>query len=266
MEDLRYNTPWRRMATAIFERPRDGRVFGAYDIDVTDAVAWIDELRAEGHQVTPTHIVIAGLGRALAAVPELNCYVRMGRVVLRKNVTVAATVSIDGRDMGMVRVPDADRKRVQTICAEMRDSVERTRARSDQRASQRGGLIPRLPWPFRRWAVQFARWLTMELGLRIPSLGIDLDAFGSVLLTNVGSLGIAYGFPALMPASNLSFVVAMGKIVERPAYVDGVVVPRKYMPFGATFDHRIVDGAYIGRLQARFEDCLTNPRQLGEGE
>lgn len=266
MEDLRYNTPWRKMTTAVFDRPRDGKVSGAYDMDVTEAMAWLEEQRAQGQQITPTHLVMASLGRALAEVPELNCYVRMGRVVLRKDVTVSATVSIEGRDMGIVRVRDADRKRVQTICAEMREAVERTRARSDQRASQRGGLVPILPWPFRRWAVQLVRWLTLELGLRMPRLGVDIDAFGSVLLTNVGSLGIAYGFPALMPASNLSFVVAMGKVVERPAYINGELVPRKFMPFGATFDHRIVDGAFIGRFQARFEYCLGNPRLLSEGE
>ena len=36
-------------------------------------------------------------------------------------------------------------------------------------------------------------------------LGLSKDSFGSALVSNIGSLGLDYGIPALMPASNLEF-------------------------------------------------------------
>ncbi len=264
MGDLRYNTAWREMAAAVYERPRDGKIMGSYDIDVTDAMAWLDELRAEGHRVTPLHLVIAAMARCLAAVPELNCYARWGKVYYRGNVTVSSVVSVKGRDMGVVRVVDADKKTITEIAAEMQARVEATRQGEDQTTGGSKNALAKIPWPFRRWVFQLLRWLIFEMGVSIPGTGLSVDAFGSVLITNVGSLGIHYAFPALLPAANLSFVVAMGKVVEVPRYRDGQLVPRKLLPFGASFDHRVVDGAYIGRLQALFEHLLTHPRELGE--
>ena len=32
-----YNTPWRKTATAIYGPPKDGKIFGTIELDVTDA-------------------------------------------------------------------------------------------------------------------------------------------------------------------------------------------------------------------------------------
>ncbi len=264
MGDLRYNTPWRRMTAALYERPRDGKIMGAYDIDVTDAMSWMEEQRAKGHHVTPLHIVIGAMGRALGTVPELNCYARWGRVYYRGDVVVSSAVSIKGRELAVVKVARAHQKSVLEIAQEMQQRVEQTRDGNEERTNSSRNLVAQIPWPFRRWVYQFIRWVVFELGVPLPGTGLSLDSFGSVMISNVGSLGIAYAFPALFPAANLSFVVAMGRVTERPTYVNGELVPRKFMPFGASFDHRVVDGAHIGRLQAAFVENLSNPRALAE--
>ena len=38
-----------------------------------------------------------------------------------------------------------------------------------------------------------------ESGLPVPNMGLSQEMFGSVLVSNIGSLGIDYGIPALMP-------------------------------------------------------------------
>lgn len=264
MENLRYDTPWRRMSAAIFEPPRDGKVFGSFDIDMTGVLAYIERARAEGRRVTPTHVVVASFGRALGRdVPELNCYARWGRVIHRGEVTVATTVSIKGRDLSVVKVRQTDQKPLRQVAAELEERVSRTReGQEDGRGDST--LLARIPWPLRRWIFRLLRFVVYEMGVPLKFAGLSNEMFGSVMITNVGSLGLAYAFPALMPASNLSFVVSIGKIVERPVVIDGQIVIRPMMPFGATFDHRVVDGAHIARLAERLVHYLTYPDELDQ--
>jgi pyruvate/2-oxoglutarate dehydrogenase complex dihydrolipoamide acyltransferase (E2) component len=261
--DDRYDTAWRRSAAAIYAPPRDGKVFGAYDIDVTTALEYMQAKRAEGWHLTVTHLVVAAIGRTLGKhVPALNCYSRLGRVYHRGEVVVAATVSLRGEDITIIKIGEADKKGLRQIAEEMDERIQQRRAGSEERGVESRGGLARLPWPLRKWTFQLFRWLVHEAGLKIPGAGISSEMFGSVLVTNIGSLGLAYGFPALIPASNLSFVVSMGKIQERPMGVNGQIVLRQMLPFGATFDHRIVDGAHIGRLVHYINHYLTHPEEL----
>ena len=75
-----------------------------------------------------------------------------------------------------------------------------------------------------------------------------------------------YGLPALMPASNLAFVQAIGKIKEIPVVVDGEIIPRSVLPISATFDHRVVDGSHISRYIKGINHYFANPEELMETE
>jgi pyruvate dehydrogenase E2 component (dihydrolipoamide acetyltransferase) len=43
-------------------------------------------------------------------------------------------------------------------------------------------------------------------------------------------------------------VIVLGKIEEKPVVRKGEIVIRTILPLTGTFDHRIVDGAQIGKL------------------
>ena len=86
--------------------------------------------------------------------------------------------------------------------------------------------------------------------------------FGSAMVSNIGSLGIDYGIPALMPASNLSFVMAIGKTKEKPVVRDGEICIANVLPIAATFDHRVVDGAHIAKLVKGLDYYFENPEEL----
>ena len=75
------------------------------------------------------------------------------------------------------------------------------------------------------------------MGLDDTWTGSIKDVFGSALVSNIGSLGLDYGIPALMPASNLSFVQAIGYVKEKAVVKDGEIVIQSVLPIGATFDH-----------------------------
>jgi pyruvate dehydrogenase E2 component (dihydrolipoamide acetyltransferase) len=101
-----------------------------------------------------------------------------------------------------------------------------------------------------------------ELNIQLKGVGLSTDMFGSVLVSNIGSLGLDYGIPALLPASNLAFVQAIGKIKEVAVVQDGEIVARTVLPISASFDHRVVDGAHISRYIQGINYYFANPEEL----
>jgi pyruvate/2-oxoglutarate dehydrogenase complex dihydrolipoamide acyltransferase (E2) component len=263
MTRSKVDTSWRRVAAAVFEPPRDGKVMGSVDLDMRAVLAAMEEWKEQGHHVTANHVFMSTIGHILTHyAPELNAYSSWGRVHHRGEVTVASAVLIDGKDLTTVKIRDADKKSVTALADEMNEKVRQRREGRDERGmSNRNGLA-KVPWPLRKWTFKSLRWLVYEAGFSIKGAGLSRDLFGSVLISNIGALGLEYGFPALMPASNLSFVMCIGRVQEKAKVIDGKIVACPVLPVAGTFDHRIADGAHIGKLAQGMHHYFENPYDL----
>ncbi len=259
----RYNTAWRKMATVIYDRPTDARVFGSLEVEVDGALAYIAKRREEGVRLTITHIVTAALARALAHdAPTLNCFVRRGRIYPRQDVSIMLAVDVGGRDMSGVRIRDADKKTVTEISGEVIARARKKEGEEKDKLVRKKDSLSKLPFPLRRAAFAAIRWAVYEAGLNLRFTGLHENMFGSALITNIGTLGLNTGFPALLPASNLPMVIAMGKIERRPVVRDEEIVIRSMLPLSGTFDHRIVDGHQVGIIAQAIRDRLADPEAL----
>lgn len=82
----------------------------------------------------------------------------------------------------------------------------------------------------------------------------------TITVTSLGPLGgIAH-----TPVVNYPEVAIVGpnRIVERPVYRDGQIVPRKLMNLSASFDHRIVDGFDAASFIQAVKGLLEHPATL----
>lgn len=261
-----YNTAWRKMATALYAAPKDGRVYGTIDIDITKAEQFIKESRAKGKKITITHMVTAAIGRIIGTnMPELNCYIKRGNFIPRDDVSVSVSVNMNkGQDMTSVRVSEAHEKTVFQIGKEIREKAAQSRQGTEEKALQNKYILSKIPWPFRRWIFVAIKFIHHGLGFEIPFMGLKHDSFGSILLSNIGSHGLSTGMAALLPAANVPAVIIMGKAEEKPVVRDGKIVIRTMMPFTATMDHRMMDGFHGGLMASYMKKYLENPEILGE--
>lgn len=262
----RFNTPWRVTAAAIYTTPTDSRVYGTLDIDVTAAKRFIDQKREEGIKLTMVHLAIAVLARAMAFdVPEMNCFIRRGAVVGRKHIDVMVPVQVGG-DAGVTAaiVRNAHARKVSDIAAEIRDKAARSRGGEEIRAAKNKYVLNRVPWPLRRPTFRLLKWLTVDMGIEIRALGLSAHSFGSFVVSDIGSFGLNTGMTALMPAAKVPCVVVLGKIEEKPVVRKGEIVVRTILPLTGTFDHRIVDGAQIGKLARSLKRAFRKPDWLDE--
>jgi len=259
----RYNTAWRKMATVIYDRSTDARVLGSMDMDVEDSLALIARRREEGVKLTITHIITAVIARSLAFdTPTLNCFVRRGRIYPRKDTSIFLAVDVGGKDMSGVRIKTAHTKTVTEIAKEMQARVRKHEGADRNKMVRKKDSLARLPFPLRRAAFSAIRWGVYEAGLNLRFSGLHEDMFGSAMITNIGSLGLDLGYPALMPAGNVPMVLAMGRVQRKAVVRDEEIVIRSMLPLSATFDHRIVDGHQVGILAAAIRKHLANPEAL----
>ena len=261
-----FNTPWRVTAAAIYTAPTDSRVYGSLEIDVTDAKRYINDKREAGAKLTMTHLVTAVVSRAVAFdVPEMNCFIRRGKVIGRKRIDAMVPVALDGEaGVTSVIIEDAHAKTVSRIAEEIREKAKTARSGVESKAARNKYLLNRIPWPLRRPVFLLLKWITVDMGVEIKALGLSAHSFGSFVISDIGSHGLKTGMTGLMPAAKIPAVIVLGKIEEKPVVRKGEIVIRTMLPLTGTFDHRIMDAAQIGKLARGIRTNFRNVARLDE--
>jgi pyruvate dehydrogenase E2 component (dihydrolipoamide acetyltransferase) len=99
-------------------------------------------------------------------------------------------------------------------------------------------------------------------GARAGTLSLDdIVAPATIAVSNTGSYGSEAGTPILSPGTAVT--LALGVIEPRALVVDGDVVARPAATISLTFDHRVLDGATVGRALTDLVALLESPERLG---
>lgn len=257
------NNNWRRVAAAVYKKPTDAKILGSVEIDVTHIEEFINRKRKEGLRITLTHIFTMIIARALKEdVPELNVYVRRARVVPRPSIDASVTVLLRDQQMSTVKIPDADTLTLTEFADALLEGIRNSRKGSENKTMKMKAILAGIPWPFRGWIFRFLKTISIDWGLAIPQWGLSPNNFGSFVLSNIGSLGLDAGFPALFPVSNVSFVMILGGVNTKPWIVDDKIVPRRILWLGTAIDHRAVDGSHGGKLFRYIREVMKDIEQL----
>mgnify|MGYP001615498737 CR=1 FL=1 len=84
-----------------------------------------------------------------------------------------------------------------------------------------------------------------------------MDLKGSTFtITNVGSIGGLFATPIVNYPETA--IIALGRVYQKAAVVNNNVLVKQVLPFSITFDHKVVDGAYIARFSNKFKEYLEN--------
>jgi len=95
---------------------------------------------------------------------------------------------------------------------------------------------------------------------RTRELKLDELKGGTFTISNIGSIGGVMATP-IINYPELA-IIALHKIQDQPAVVDGEICIRKKMYMSISFDHQIIDGADAARFMRMIADLLSNPHYL----
>jgi 2-oxoisovalerate dehydrogenase E2 component (dihydrolipoyl transacylase) len=88
----------------------------------------------------------------------------------------------------------------------------------------------------------------------------DELAGSTITITSLGALGGIVSTPVIN-APEVA-IVGVNRIVERPMYQRGALVPRLVMNLSSSFDHRVVDGVDAARFVQALRERLECPALL----
>ena len=257
------NTPWRQIASTIYKKPNDSKIFGSVEIDVTDLEIYIEKKRKEGLKITLTHFFLLATSRAISNdIPELNSYSKRGNIYSFSNINVSVSVLKADGEMSSVIVKDADQLTFKDSVEVLNNEIQKSRKGSESGTMQLKDTMSAIPYPFRNWIVGIIKKLFIDWGISLPFIDLKPHTFGSFMLSNIGTLGLDIGFPALFPFANISFVMIMGGVKTKPWVVNNEVVPRRVITLGAALDHRVVDASHAGKLFKYLKYAVKNPEML----
>jgi 2-oxoisovalerate dehydrogenase E2 component (dihydrolipoyl transacylase) len=106
-------------------------------------------------------------------------------------------------------------------------------------------------------AAEIAR---LAAAARDGTLASDAGAGTTISVSNTGSYGSESGTPLLNPPNAVT--IALGVIAPRALVVDGAVEVRPACTLSCTFDHRVLDGADVGRALTDLVGMLQDPERL----
>nr|MBF0684742.1 2-oxo acid dehydrogenase subunit E2 [Pseudomonas sp.] len=82
----------------------------------------------------------------------------------------------------------------------------------------------------------------------------------TITITSLGALGGIMSTPVINRPEVA--IIGINRIVERPVFRDGIVVPRKLMNLSSSFDHRVIDGMTAAEFVQAVRRLLESPGLL----
>jgi pyruvate dehydrogenase E2 component (dihydrolipoamide acetyltransferase) len=251
---------WRKLAGAAWGRPTDPQFYGDLDVDATALLSYVDTARQGGAHLTLTHLVGRAVAHGLVAAPELRVRLGRGREYPRESIDVFFIVAAErGRELTGVKVEHADAKSAVQIAAELDRRRAAIGAGTDPEFGRTKAMLAVLPGRVLRYAMRLAGWLTSDLNLNLPRLGMPRQAFGGAMITSVGMWGITRAYSPLASYYRVPVLVLVAAAEPRPVVRAGAVVVRPMLTLTATFDHRFVDGYHAAGFARAVTEYCADP-------
>ncbi len=249
---LAFLTPHKNAAMVLFQDT----------IDVTETLDWIHRFtQRTGKRITVLHVFLAAAGRALHENPNLNRYVTGHRFYQRDGVYVSVSAKKalkQGARIVLLKMPLLPGDDVEAVADRFATLLGEGRSGKELRQEREVDLFLRLPAPLLKLMIALVRWLD-RLHL-LPGWFIDPDPlYTSLVVANLGSIGLPAVYHHLYEYGNCPFFVCLGQIREEQRLIHGELRRRKVMEMRVSFDERVEDGLACALALAQLKEMIQNP-------
>ena len=257
---------FRMIALGTWKTAKDPSIYGSLELPMDEALAYIKAFREQhGRRLTVTHLVCRAIGAVLSEMPDANAILRFNRIYLRDTIKVFFQVVMEDPDTGQIdlsglTIEAPHQKELLEIIEEFEVVAAKVRAGKDKDKEQTRQTFKRMPGWMVGFVLDMIAFLTYTLNLNLSSFGVPKDVFGSVMVTNIGSLGLKTAYVPLVPYSRVPLLVAMGEIEKRPVVDENDEIKiAQVMGLHATIDHRILDGAHAAHMSKTLKKWFSDP-------
>ena len=202
------------------------------DYNVTKTIQFIKEQNELQKEVklTMTHITGHALAIGLHKMRrDIGRYV-WGYFKHSKDIGLTCLVNIEGGvDLVPVTIWNGHEMSLMEFTKAIDVKIKRAQAKKDTQHNQSTLIMNYIPSFLAQPLVTVATYLSLAVGVSIKPLGLSPEAFGHVILTNVGGMGYQQGFAPLCPPMRSIGLFAVGTTRKMPWVVDNEIVIQDIM-------------------------------------
>ena len=240
-------------------RRSDSVVYMNSNIDVTNFVKYMDELKKKYEYITYFHGIAFIMAKTIYSRPYLNRFIQNRRMFMHNDVSLAFVAKTEFKDesveyLTVLKFKDDDT--IFDVGKTIKEKVDRIRNKSnDGGANDVVDIVGKLPTPIRVCVVGVLKWID-KIGY-LPQGIIDGNIYySSAILSNLGTFKVGGIYHNLTNFGTSSMLITFGEIKQ--------VGNKYFMEMGATLDERIADGFYMCKALKLIEQMFADPSVLEE--
>ena len=237
----------------------DSVVYMNVDIDMTNFVKYMRELKKEHKDLTFFHGLVQLMGKTVYSRPFLNRFIANSTMYEHNKVQLASTIKEEFSDGSVEALMVIDVEPDDTlldISKKTHEKVDRIRHKQSSDIDGTADMVGKLPLYLRKIVTGFLKWLDKH-GWLPRSLMDDNIYYSTAILSNLGTFKTNGIYHNLTNFGTSSMLITFGEIKE-------VSKGKWMMNFGATLDERIADGFYFCKALKLIEYMCANPEILME--
>ena len=249
----------------MFPNRTDNEAFMNFRIDLTNAEEFLKKKNADNpeYKYNIFQLIITAALKSIKLRPKMNYFIANKTMYERNDLTAAFTVKKIFSDNGgeaLARINAKDTDNLDSIHDEIYRQVSFCRSENKDATTETMDFVQKLPFKhFIGWFVRL-----MDRHGWMPKSMIASDLFQcSLVLTNLGSIGLDAGYHHLNNWGTNSIFCVVGLKKKRPFFDDeGNVTMRESIDISLTLDERIADGYYYAKTIRLMTHLLENPELL----
>lgn len=259
---------FRRIAIGTWQTTKDPSVYGQIALRCDKMFAYMEALKQRtGKRITLSHIMAKVVGIVMHEMPDANAVLRFNKIYLRQDIGVFFQVALEDPatgeiDLSGATVFDTHKKSVVEIVDDFDQKVGAVRALKDKSLEKTRSTFKSVPAFMLNWILDAMSLFMYTLNLDMRWAGLPRDPFGSVMITNIGTLGLEEAYVPLVPYSKVPLLIALGAVKDEAVVENGQVEVAKVLRVCATFDHRVLDGMHAAKMAKTLKRVFADP----EGE
>jgi len=266
---LRSLDPYNAMTPFIMKEKSGASNYFSDLVEISEVEKFLREKRKNGYPgMGLLHIIVAVYLRVVAEYPAINRFCSGQRIYARNNVEFIMTVKKKLTTAGSetsIKVTFDPSETVNDVYRKLNEHIDMVKSEgSKTNTDDVAGTLMKLPRVLLKFTVGLLSLLDY-FGI-MPKSVLDASPFhGSVIITDLGSVGLPAIYHHLYNFGNLPIFIALGaKKKVRELDNNGSVVVKKYIDYKLVVDERICDGFYFSQAFKVFKDLLRNPGKLDE--
>ena len=266
---LRTLPPYNELTPFIMKAKNDANNYMPDSVDISEAERFLRRKRLHGYPgIGFLHLFIAAYVRVVSQYPGVNRFVAGQRIYARNEIVYVMTIKkemkVDATETTIKVVFDPG-DTINDVYRKLNIEIEKVKgAGEDTDTDDLAATLMKLPRLLLKFCVYFLEIL--DYFGKVPKFMIEASPFhGSMIITDLGSIGMPSVYHHLYNFGNMPVFVAIGaKRKALELMPDGSLIERKYIDYKVTMDERICDGFYFAQTLKLFKSILSKPHVLEE--